>query len=136
MVVLLLSVALIAEKTLLGRSTGNRELQLIPFYTFTTVSYNNEAIRGLLMNTVLFLPFGLTIPHLLEIKEKNNKARWCMSVLSGLGISILVECLQFVFGIGRAETDDVICNTLGCALGVSADIVATVIITKIKLRKK
>lgn len=32
-----------------------------------------------------------------------------------------METLQYVFALGQAETDDVICNTLGCGLGVLAD---------------
>lgn len=59
----ILSLLLILKMTLFGRKIGDRELELLPFYT---VSYNDEAIRTLLMNVVLFLPFGLTVP-------------WCLS---------------------------------------------------------
>ena len=41
----------------------------------------------------------------------------------GVIISIGIEGLQYFFCFGRAETDDVICNTFGCALGVLANVV-------------
>ena len=60
--------------TLWDRSVGFREVELRPFYTLTTISYNNEALRTLLMNVILFLPFGLTIPYVAEVIKirKNN----------------------------------------------------------------
>ena len=71
------SLLLIIKMTLWDRSVGFREVELRPFYTFTTISYNNEALRTLLMNVILFLPFGLTIPYVAEaIKIRKNKFRW------------------------------------------------------------
>ena len=32
-------------------------------------------------------------------------------------LSFTVEFLQYYYHLGRAETDDVICNTLGAAIG-------------------
>lgn len=39
------------------------------------------------------------------------------AALAGLGLSLLVETLQFVLGSGVSELDDLILNTLGAALG-------------------
>ena len=118
------SLLLIIKMTLWGRSVRNKELELYPFYTLTTISYNMEAIRTLLMNIILFFPFGLTVPYVVEtIPIKRNKCRCILCILSGFIISVTIESLQYYFGIGRAETDDVICNTLGCALGVLAYVV-------------
>ena len=117
------SVVFIIRMTLFGRNVGERELELIPFYTLTTISYNNEAIRTLLMNIVLFVPFGLTIPYMLEGKIKNVHLKWRVCILSACILSIVIESLQYYLGIGIAEIDDVICNTLGGSLGVFADII-------------
>ena len=70
--------------TLLGRKVGIRELELIPFYTLTTIPYNNEAIRTLLMNIILFVPFGLTAPYMIGEKIKNELSNPAsVSMLSG-----------------------------------------------------
>lgn len=118
-----LSVLFIIRMTLLGRKVGIRELELIPFYTLTTIPYNNEAIRTLLMNIILFVPFGLTAPYMIEEKIKKEYLKWGICILSAGVLSVLIESLQYCFGLGRAEIDDVICNMLGGGLGVLADVV-------------
>ena len=118
-----LSVLFIIRMTLLGRKVGIRELEFIPFYTLTTISYNNEAIRTLLMNIILLVPFGLTAPYMIGEKIKNEYLKWGICILSAGVLSILIESLQYCLGVGRAEIDDVICNTLGGGLGVLADVV-------------
>ena len=121
------SVLFIIRMTLLGRNVGERDLELIPFYTLTTISDNNEAIRTLLMNIVLFVPFGLTIPYVLDDKIDNIHFKWGMCIVSACVLSVLIECLQYCFRIGRTEIDDVICNTLGGALGVFTDVIGSCI---------
>lgn len=130
-VLCLLAFSLIIKKTLWGREVGKRDLELIPFYTLTTIPYNDEAIRTMVMNIILFLPFGLTIPYVLEGRIKNNHYKWLIGVLVGFVLSVVVESLQYYFGLGRAETDDVICNTLGCGFGMLADILVNEIVKHI-----
>lgn len=113
----ILSLIVIIKKTLIGRTAGMRQLELRPFYALTTVSYNNEAYRTLLMNIFLFFPLGLTLPWALPESESVTH-RIMMCALMALGFSIVIECIQFWFCLGRAETDDVICNTLGCVIGM------------------
>lgn len=118
----IVSIFFIIRMTLVGRTVGRQKMELMPFHTFTTMAYNNEAVRTLLTNMVLFLPFGLTIPYVLEgIKE--NRRRWLYCLLLGCGISVGIEVLQYCLAIGLTETDDVICNTLGCGLGILADVI-------------
>lgn len=119
------SFLLIMKMTLWGRSVGTRELELRPFYTFTTISYNNEAFRTLLMNVILFVPFGLTFPYVIDAimtKVKVKGYRWILCVVIGFLLSVVLEVLQYCFKLGRAETDDIICNTIGCMLGVMANV--------------
>ena len=59
----IVSFFLILKMTILGRKVGERELELLPFYTIHTIPYNNEAIRTMLMNIILFLPLGLSLPY-------------------------------------------------------------------------
>lgn len=109
----------IIKMTLIGRTSGVRQLELWPFYTFTTVSYNNEAYRTLLMNIFLFFPLGLTLPWALP-EEKNVKQKMMICAMIGIGFSIVIEGSQFLFELGWAETDDVICNALGCMIGAAS----------------
>lgn len=111
---------LIVRMTLWGRTPGQRTLVLMPFHTLTTISYNDEAIRTMIMNMALFLPLGLTLPYVFG-NRKDIRRKWICCLLIGCGISIAVELVQYCFALGQAETDDVICNTLGCGLGVLAD---------------
>lgn len=69
------------------------------------------------MNVFLFVPMGLTL--LFALPEKMNH-KVLLSVLCAMVLSMIVEILQYVFQLGRAETDDVICNTLGAAIGTLA----------------
>lgn len=118
------SLFLIFKMTLWNRTIGQRRLELIPFYTLITIPYNDEAIRIMFMNVVLFYPFGLTIPHVLR-KARSNQRKWIYCILAGAVLSIFIESMQYCFALGYAEMDDVICNTLGCMLGVTADITST-----------
>ena len=110
------SIFVIFKMTLIGRTPGERVVELRPFYTFATVSYNSGAYRTLLMNIFLFFPFGLTLPWGFA-KSGNIKQKLVIDGLIGMGLSIAIESIQYCFGIGRAEMDDAICNTLGCLFG-------------------
>lgn len=119
-VLCIFSLFLILKMTILGRTVGNREIELLPFYS---ISDNSEAVRMIVMNIILFLPLGLTMPIALE-RVKNIKRKWLLCIIVGLVISLLVEIIQYFFCIGIAETDDVICNTFGTLLGVMSNMLA------------
>lgn len=42
---------------------------------------------------------------------------WLITLAVGMGISLSIEAMQYIFHRGFAETDDVMHNTLGCVLG-------------------
>lgn len=62
-------------------------------------------------NIVWFVPFGMY----LEYGKRVNKF-WKI-LLFGFAFSFLVETLQYVFGTGISEIDDLILNTVGVSLG-------------------
>lgn len=100
--------------TVVSRQANGSELQLIPFHSFIEARIQPELYRTMLMNVFLFVPMGLTLPFALPEKT-DHKA--LVSVLCAMLTSTMVEFLQYVFHLGRAETDDVLCNTLGAAVG-------------------
>lgn len=109
-------IVIIAIITMASRSEET-EVILMPFHSFIEAHVQPEMYRSMLMNVFLFFPLGLTLPYALPEKWKG---RVLITILFALIFSATIECLQYYFRLGRAETDDVICNTLGCAIGTLA----------------
>ena len=76
-----------------------------------------EMYRSMLMNVLLFEPIGLTLPFALSYKFQKKAM---ITIGFGFLLSAVIEIIQYVFFLGRTEVDDVICNTLGCAIGTGA----------------
>ncbi len=60
-------------------------------------------------NLIWFVPFGFLLPLLTKTGE--------LVILWGFLLSFCIEALQFLFGTGVSETEDLILNTLGTAFG-------------------
>ncbi|MGN0513800.1 MAG: VanZ family protein [Lachnospiraceae bacterium] len=63
-------------------------------------------------NIIWFVPFGMVLEH----KKKGKHS--IRILLSGMIFSLLIETLQYAFGTGYSELDDVILNTLGTGIGI------------------
>lgn len=100
--------------TVSSRNTGMAQIQWIPLHFLKEAKQQPEIYRSMLMNVFLFFPLGLTMPHALPEKWKHNAL---LTIIFACILSIVIEYLQYHFHLGRAETDDVICNTLGCFIG-------------------
>ena len=109
-----LALLVIIYMTLLNREPGERQLNLIPFASL--VNRNPEVIRAMTMNIFLFFPFGLTFSSSLT-KRLPAAVRIVITVAIGFFLSLSVEFLQYRYALGVAETDDVLCNTLGAFIG-------------------
>ena len=109
--------------TIMGRTTGERTLILKPLASLTVARTQSEAYRELLMNIFLFFPLGLTLSNALP----QSWGRWRrigLTVTIGLLLSAGIEYTQYRFALGVAETDDVICNTLGVFIGSTSLLIA------------
>ena len=62
------------------------------------------------MNIFLFIPFGFLLSYVLNFKLLHV-------FLTGLFLSALIESLQYVYGLGLCELDDVFNNTVGSLIG-------------------
>lgn len=93
-------------------SHGERHIELVPFWNYldiwNRVDYPGDLIE-VLLNVALFVPIGLLLGG---IGFKTKKV-----LLSGICLSGIIEGLQFAFCKGLCETDDVMHNTFGCAIG-------------------
>lgn len=95
----------------------NGTLNLIPFKDLLTIPRTSGWFRFIYLtvgNIVWFVPFGA---YFVYRKPKNSVLFAC---LSGLLLSFLIEFLQYMFGTGVSETDDLILNTLGTLAGALA----------------
>ena len=93
-------------------SHGERHIELVPFWNYldiwNRVDYPADLIE-VLLNMALFVPIGLLLGG---FGFKTKKV-----LLSGICLSGIIEVSQFVFCKGLCETDDVMHNTFGCAIG-------------------
>lgn len=80
---------------------------------FATVFLDNTLpIVGLILNILLYYPLGYLLPILFpKLKPKHI-------ILIGCLCSIATEATQYLLKMGWCETDDVIHNTLGTAIGL------------------
>ena len=86
---------------------------LQPFWSYSKLMNHEVVIPApdLVMNYVVFIPLGVLLGLSFKI------IKWWKVMLLGGGISICIECLQYVTKRGFAEVDDVIHNTIGCMIG-------------------
>ena len=83
------------------------QIRLNPLQTFTYARVWWGPWLNLFGNIALFAPVGF-------IAHRGSVAR---AVLVGLVCSLGIEVAQYVFSWGYSDTDDVLCNTAGAALG-------------------
>lgn len=107
----ILAAIVIVSLTIFNRSPDARELVLIPFTSFVWAKTQPELYREMLMNVLLFVPLGLFLPFAF----KNNNV--LKSVLTAFLLSLFIETIQYIFGLGMAEVDDLMTNTLGAFVG-------------------
>lgn len=112
--------------TILNRTPGNYELILTPFATFTAALQQPELYRAMLMNVFLFFPLGLTLSNALP-RKWHRWLRIILTTLVGCALSAGIEYAQYRCALGLAETDDVICNTLGAFIGSTSLLIARAI---------
>ena len=114
---------IILYATILNRTPGNYELILTPFAALSAARQQPELYREMLMNIFLFFPLGLTLSNALPQKW-HRWGRIILTTFVGCILSAGIEYAQYRFALGMAETDDVICNTLGAFVGSASLLLA------------
>ncbi|MBQ6153981.1 MAG: VanZ family protein [Ruminococcus sp.] len=113
-VIFALAVMMIIYVTVFSRGESEPGVDLMPLSSFERAKVNREIYRAMVMNILLFFPFGLSLPFLLK---GSAGRRVLLTIAAACLLSVSVEIIQLIFRIGLTETDDVICNTFGAALG-------------------
>lgn len=117
---------IILYATILTRTPGNYELILTPFAALSAARQQPELYREMLMNIFLFFPLGLTLSNALP-RKWHRWLRIILTTLVGCILSAGIEYAQYRYALGLAETDDVICNTLGAFIGSTSLLIAPAI---------
>ncbi len=93
-------------------------VQLEPFGTIGLLLAGSQELRQLGGNLLLLAPMGLLVPIAWPVARP-----FAATVVVGLSTSLLIELLQFTFGVLVGEfyrvvdVDDVLLNTAGVVLG-------------------
>lgn len=101
-----------------SQRTLDKSINLIPFYSITeyisgsTANLKRFAFSNLVGNIVIFIPFGIYLPLL-----KKDK-RVITNLLFIFIVSLFVEIIQGLLGIGASDIDDIILNCLGGWVGI------------------
>lgn len=93
-------------------SRVDRKCDFTPFWSYRAIEQGQiQLLPENIMNVIVFVPIGLLIGV--------GYANWSWWKVLGLGclISISIETMQYIFKCGFSEVDDVMHNTLGCAIG-------------------
>ena len=84
----------------------------VPFQTIFSYLTNGEIpyfVYLFIGNILWFVPFGM------YLRLRGMSVRRTVLLIAAL--SVLIEALQFVFGTGTSELEDVLLNTTGGAIG-------------------
>lgn len=98
--------------------SGPRSINLIPFYSIKEYIYSNSAtikrfaFGNVIGNIVIFTPLGAYLSLF-----KNDK-RVITNFLFIFIVSLFVEIIQGLLGIGSSDIDDIILNCLGGLFGI------------------
>ena len=117
---------IILYATILTRTPGVSAAILTPFASLTAARVQPELYREMLMNVFLFFPLGLTLSNALP-RKWHRWGRIILTTLVGCALSAGIEYAQYRYALGLAETDDVICNTLGAFIGSTSLLIAPAI---------
>ena len=114
---------IILYATILTRTPGVPAVILTPFAALSAARQQPELYREMLMNVFLFFPLGLTLSNALP-RKWHRWGKIALTTLVGCALSAGIEYAQYRCALGLAETDDVICNTLGAFTGSTSLLVA------------
>ena len=112
--------------TLMHRDTGPARYNFVPFKSYMQINANPEAIWGIINNILLFVPIGAALYRIYPRAK---------ILFIPLILSVAIEALQLIMGIGHCELDDIIHNGFGGLAGFQIAKLTTCLWNRIKKRK-
>ncbi len=132
------SLFLIYMIVVLGATIGDRVsgYESVNLHLFSSYkdAYNNFSLgewRNIILNILMFVPIGFMMPLIFKKCEC-----WYITYLVGFGITLFIEMIQFISKRGVFELDDIINNTLGCAIGYGIVMIFISLFKRKKVNKK
>lgn len=99
---------LVLGVTVLSRSSSPESTVILrPFWSYAVLY--NRLLAELILNVLLFIPLGFLVG--------GANIGFLKACAAGCGLSIAIEVTQWLTQRGICNIDDVIHNTIGCALG-------------------
>lgn len=101
-----------------SQRTLDKSINLIPFYSIKEYLFSNSAtikkfaFGNVVGNIVIFIPLGTYLSLF-----KNNK-RVITNLLFIFIVSLFIEIIQGLLGIGASDIDDIILNCFGGLVGI------------------
>ena len=115
-IVLSMNCSFIFVMTLFGRKMGEQyQFEWKPFRSYHTafVEGEIEILLQILVNIAMYIPIGFLLPCCFKVFEKCRYA-----ILMVVMTSFCIELIQGVFRLGLFESDDIINNMCGVAVGI------------------
>jgi len=127
-ILLVLYLIIIFRMTITGRHPGVAPSDWGLFGKIKAASVQPEYWREMLMNIFLFEPLGLMLPFAFKRPGNSLKPgkRVLIFIITGFLLSAVIEVIQLKLSIGHFEAEDVLCNTIGTAIGTGAFIIWTI----------
>ena len=111
--------AFLLKLLFLSRAPGSeRSVNLVPFASIANYSSSHArgagriAFANVVGNILIFIPLGVYASWL-----RNRASAW-VTMLTVASVSVAVEIIQGVFGVGASDIDDVILNSVGGLIGI------------------
>lgn len=101
-----------------SQRTLDRSINIIPFYSIKEYIFSNSAtikkfaFSNVVGNIVIFIPLGTY----LSLFKKNKRV--INNLLFIFIVSLFIEIIQGLLGIGASDIDDIILNCLGGLVGI------------------
>ena len=107
-VFLVLYLIMVIYLTLMYRKPGDSPNGILLFRSFGQFFVNDQARADIMKNIWLFIPLGVLLYRLVSDKR---------IVFAAVLLSLIIEAVQGLAGIGFCEADDVLSNSLGGLIG-------------------
>lgn len=114
LILMLIGLTIIFLVTFVRRGSPVHQVVLIPLRVLLGQKAPGDYWQVTIMNLVLYVPFACGLCFVLGKKRARPVGE---AVLIGFILAFVAEALQYIFGSGTAEVDDVLVNTLGALLG-------------------
>ncbi len=119
--------------TLLSRgSMWQNNIQYHLFYSYREAwnDFSMNEWRHIILNIMMFVPFGLLLPMVGKFFQK-----FWRTYLAGIGLSLAIEMIQYIFKRGICEVDDLFNNMLGAMIGYGLFSILFYIISRVKKKE-